>query len=362
MIDRVDGAREFPFIPVVVVGGIGLFAFYQVHAALTPFLLAAAFAYVLNPVVTYFEGRGLRRSQLVVCGYLIAVALGLIAYAGLKTLILSETEHLQTRGPAYLQQLQKAAYSQQAMLTKKLPLPPKIAEHAIESALASAVSTLQELPAHVLALLPLLAHALLVPFIGFFFLLDGPAGVRSMIQSCPSRLVEQAIHLLSEIDTALGNYLRGLIIVATVIFIVSFLGLIALDVDNAMIIAAVSAVSSVVPYFGLVMGILVGGSMAFYQFGSPIAALKVALLFLGIRGLEETLIQPIIARHSLHMHAMTNLLALILGGELFGFIGLVFAVPAAGVLKALFSVTWSWYSSERGLDVGMADGAGVPYT
>ena len=354
--------RKFPFVPVFLVGGVTLYAFYQVHEALTPFLLAAAFAYVLNPVLTYFEARGLRRFHLVLCGYLGAAALAAIAYAGLKTVIVSETELLQTRAPAYLQQIQKAAYSQQASLTKRLPLPPKIAEHALESALGGTLHVLQDLPSHVLSLLPYLMHALLVPFIGFFFLLDGPSGVDGLIQACPSRFVEQAIHLLSEIDTALGNYLRGLIIVATVIFIISFFGLLLLGVDNALIIAAISAVSSVVPYFGLVMGIIVGGAMAFYQFGTPMAAVKVALLFLGIRGLEETLIQPIIARHSLHMHAMTNLLVLILGGEMFGFLGLVFAVPAAGILKALVSVTWSWYSSERGLRLETAEGAGVPYT
>ncbi|MDD5303890.1 MAG: AI-2E family transporter [Elusimicrobia bacterium] len=354
--------REFPFLPVFLVGGVALYAFYQARGALTPFLLAAAFAYVLNPVVTYFEARGLRRVHLVLCGYIGAAALAAFAYAGMKSVILEETEMLQTRAPAYFQQLQKTAYAQQARLTKRLPLPPKIAENALESAVGGALNALQELPAHVLALLPLLAHALLVPFIGFFFLLDGPDGIAGLIQACPSRLVEQAIHLLSAIDTALGNYLRGLIIVATVIFLISFLGLIALGVDNALIIAAISAISSVVPYFGLVMGILVGGAMAFYQFGTPMAALKVALLFLAIRGVEETLIQPLIARHSLHMHAMTNLLVLILGGEMFGFLGLVFAVPAAGIIKALVTVTWSWYSSERGLDLGTPAGAGVPYT
>ncbi len=362
MTDRGAARREFPFVPAFLIGGTALYAFYQVHEALTPFLLAAAFAYVLNPIITYFEARGLRRFHLVLCGYVGALALILVGYAGLKTVILEETETFTTRAPAYLQQFKKAAASQQAALTQRLPLPPKIAEHALESALGGTLHVLQDLPAHVLALLPLLAHALLVPFIGFFFLLDGPDGVAALIQSCPSRLVEQAIHLLSEIDTALGNYLRGLIIVATVILIISFFGLLMLGVDNALIIAAVSAVSSVVPYFGLVMGILVGGGMAFYQFGTPMAAMKVAALFLGIRGLEETMIQPIIARHSLHMHAMTNLLVLILGGEMFGFLGLVFAVPAAGIIKALVTVTWSWYTSESGLDLSAAEGAGVPYT
>jgi predicted PurR-regulated permease PerM len=354
--------REFPVLTSFVVGGALLYAFSRLHHALTPFVLAAAFAYVLNPIVSSFEARGLRRAQLVIFGYLSAAALAFVAYAGLKSMILAETELFQTRAPSYLSEIQKTITVQQAALTKKLPLPPKVAEHALESALGGVMHVLQDLPAHVFSMVPLLAHALLVPFIGFFFLLDAPDGVEGGIQMCPSRYVEQAIHLLSEIDTALGNYLRGLIIVVTVIFIVSFFGLLALGIDNALIIAAISGVSSVVPYFGLAMGILVGGAMAVYQYGTLVAGAKVAALFVGIRLLEEMLIQPVIARHSLHMHAMTNLFALIVGGATFGFLGLVFAVPAAGIIKALVSVTWSWYSSERGLALGAAEGAGVPYT
>lgn len=354
--------REFPVVAAFLVGGTALFAFSRLHHALAPFLLAAAFAYVLNPMVSYFEARGLRRAQLVVLGYLAAAALGVGAYAGMKTLIVSETELFQMRAPAYLSQLQKTAYAQQKELVKRLPLPPQAAEQALESALGGALNVLQNIPSHMLALLPFVAHMLLVPFIGFFFLLDGPSGVEGGIQLCPSRYVEQAIHLLSEVDTVLGNYLRGLVIVVTVIFIVSFFGLVALDIDNALFIAAIAGVSSIVPYFGLAMGILVGGAMAVYQFGTLLAALKVAVLFVGIRIVEELLVQPIIARHSLHMHAMTNLFALIVGGATFGFLGLVFAVPAAGIIKALVSVTWSWYASERGLALGSSEGVGVPYT
>ena len=354
-------SRTFPFLTVFIVGTACAYGFYRVHHALTPFLLAAAFAYLFNPLIVRLEARGLRRGQLVAGGYLFAALMGGVVYTGLKTVIADEIEMLQAKAPSYMRSIQKAAANQQVELAKRIPLPRGLTEKALDGAVGGALDQLQELPSHVFALIPLLAHGLLVPFIGFFFLLDGPSGVDSLIQSCPSRLVEQAIHLLSEIDTALGNYVRGLIIVAGIIFVISFAGLLFLGVDNAMIIAAISGVSSVVPYFGLVMGIVVGGSMAWYQFSKPVAFLKVAALFLGIRGLEETLIQPFIARHSLHMHAMTNLLALILGGEMFGFLGLVFAVPAAGVLKALFKVTWSWYTSERGLSVGDAS-SDVPYT
>lgn len=357
-----DERRSFPFLSVFVATGAGLYAFYRVHHALTPFLLAAAFAYVLNPVVTYFEARGLRRAHLVIAGYLAVLALSVMAYAGLKSMVRTEAELFQIRAPAYLAQVQRMARTQQAQLTRKLPLPPAVAEHALSSALGGGMHALQELPSRFLSLLPFLAHALLVPFIGFFFLLDAPAGVEHGIQLLPSRHVEQAIHLLSEIDTALGNYLRGIIIVAAAITIASFLGLFVMGVDNAIAIAVLSGASSFVPYLGAIVGALVGGGMAFYQFGTLAAGLKVVTLFVGIRLADEIFLQPIIAKHSVHLHPMVFLLALVLGGEMFGFLGLVFAIPAACILKALVQVTWSWYSSERGLPPQAADGAPVPYT
>ena len=102
--------------------------------------------------------------------------------------------------------------------------------------------------------------------------------------------------------------------------------------------------------------------MAFYQFGSFAAGMQVVALFVGIRVADEIFLQPVIAKHSVHLHPMVFLLALILGGEVFGFVGLLFAIPAACVIKALVQVSWAWYSSERGLSLGVAEGAGVPYT
>jgi predicted PurR-regulated permease PerM len=135
-----------------------------------------------------------------------------------------------------------------------------------------------------------------------------------------------------------------------------------MGVDNALLIALISGVSSFVPYLGAAMGIVVGGAMAFYQFGTVAAFAKVALLFVGIRLADEIFLQPVIAKHSVHLHPMVFLLALILGGEMFGFLGLVFAVPAACILKALIKVGWSWYSSERWHAAETASGAEIPLT
>jgi predicted PurR-regulated permease PerM len=334
-----------------------------VRSALSPFLLAAAFAYVVNPAITYFEARGLRRAQLVVVSYLCAMMLGFVAYAGLKSLIIDEAEHLRANAPSYYHQIKKIATVQQTRLTKSLPLPPQIAERALDSAMGSALESLQTIPSGFLLLIPLLMHALLIPFIGFFFLLDGPSGFDGLIQIIPSRYVEQAIHLASEIDTSLGNYLRGIIIVACAITLASFIGLVAIGVDNAVFIAILSGVSSFVPYLGAIIGALAGGTMAVYQYGTISSGMKVILLFVGIRLADEIFLQPIIAKHSVHLHPMVFLLALIVGGEMFGFLGLVFAIPAACILKALLTVVWSWYASEKRLTVASGPNCeSVPYT
>jgi predicted PurR-regulated permease PerM len=299
----------------------------------------------------------------VLLAYLAAILLGFAAYAGVKAVLIDQGEKLAANAPVYYAQIQKFAAVEQAHLTRKLPLPPKIAEHALDTAVGTALERLKALPSEVLALLPLLAHALLVPFIGFFFLLDGPDGFDHLIQAAPSRYVEQAIHLMGEIDTSLGNYLRGILIVAAAITTISFVGLFAMGVDNAFAIAVLSGVSSFVPYMGAVVGILVGGGMAWYQFGTLWAGVKVAMLFIGIRMADEAFLQPIIARHSVHLHPMVFLLALILGAEMFGFLGLVFAIPAACIIKALVKVGWSWYVSESGLSAPYATAAeAVPYT
>ena len=355
--------RSFPSLTALVLLAAALYGFYRVHEALTPFILAAAFAYVLNPMITYFEARGLRRSHLVIAGYLCAILLSVLAYAGVKALIVGEAEELGVNAPTYFAQIKKVAVAQEAKLTHGLPLPPKVAEKVLDTGVSAVMERLQSLPSNVLLLVPLLAHALLVPFIGFFFLLDGPDGFENMIQAMPSRYVEQAIHLMGEIDTALGNYLRGIIIVAFAIGLASFVGLFLLGVDNAFAIAVISGISSFVPYMGVVLGLLIGGGMAFYQFGTFAAFGKVVLLFLGIRLADEILLQPVIARHSVHLHPMVFLLALILGAEMFGFLGLVFAIPAACILKALIQVGWSWYASESGLAAPFVGvGESVPYT
>ncbi len=355
--------RRFPWLSVLVLGGALLWAVFRVGHALVPFLLSFALAYVVNPLINYFETRGLRR-DLIVMGFYSAIAVVITVTANsLLPVVTAELSKLQEQAPLYFKNTQALFADLQRYVAHKLPYGRQAVEHMSMKMYAPVVDGLQRVPSYVLGIFPLLSLLFLVPFITFFLLLDGTKSIEAAIQAAPSRYVEQSLHLLSEVDNSLGNYLRGIIIVALAITAASFVGLTAMGVNYALAISVLSGVSSFVPYLGAIMGALVGGAVAFFQFHSLAAGFKVVVLFFGIRLADEAFLQPIIAKHSVHLHPLVFLLSLLIGGELFGFLGLVFAVPAACVLKALIKVAWAWYSSEEGLHPPVAfDSAVVPYT
>ncbi|MBI4377341.1 MAG: AI-2E family transporter [Elusimicrobia bacterium] len=359
--------RRFPWFFFLAMAATLGAAFYALYHVLIPFLLGCAIAYIANPMVSYFEVRGLRR-EVTVIGLYTAIIVAAVMLAGTGfDIAMAELAELQADLPYYVEKLKGLRQALHARISQPLPVLGRTVQWDVhwdaKLSAASLLERVQDLPSYLLGVVPILSLLLLVPFISFFLMVDGPRSIGRMIQSCPSRYVEQVLHLISEIDTSLGNYLRGLIVIAAAITVTSFIGLLALGVDQALAIALLSGLSSFVPYLGAIVGALVGGLMAAFQFGTAAAGLKVVALFIGIRLADEFLLQPYIARHSVHLHPLVFLFTFMVGGEMFGFIGLLFAVPAACVIKALTGVLWAWYSSEARLQVPDSfDASVVPYT
>lgn len=354
-------ARPFPFVPVLLALVVGGFVFSRIYQILIPFLLSFAAAYVINPLITRLHSHGVRREVSVLALYLLVALLTWMAASTVVDVVTNQFHELQIQAPQYFARAEAFLLDLERGVNARLPYGMKV-PHRLDVKYGEVLAKAKNVPQVLLGLVPALTMILLVPFITFFLLVDASDGIARFIQKCPSRYVEQALHLLNDIDASLGAYLRGLIVIALAIFAASFVGLLILGVDQALAIALLSGVSSFVPYFGALIGAVVGGLVATFQFGNVAAGVKVVLLFAGIRLADELLLQPIVAKHSVHLHPLVFLFCFMLGGELFGFLGLVFAVPVACIVKALISVAWSWYSSERQLEVHPAhDAAPIPY-
>ncbi|MDE2039901.1 MAG: AI-2E family transporter [Elusimicrobia bacterium] len=356
--------RRFPWAAALVALALAGLAVHYLLAVLIPFALGCAAAYVLNPLAALAEARGLRRRVVVPLAYLLTIAALALLAGRLLPSLLRQVSSLRGELPSFMARLRLDFLELQRQASLRLPFAADaISRFDPVAALAPMIARSENIPSYLLSAFPLLSLLFLVPFISFFLLLDGPDSIDRLIQRCPSRYVEQALHLLSEIDHSLGSYLRGLVVVVCVLSAVSYAGLLLLGVHQALWIALLSGVSSVVPYLGAVVGMVVGGLAAGFQFGTVAAGLKVVVLFALIRLGDEVALEPYIAQHTVRLHPLVFLFAFLAGGELFGFIGLIFAVPAACVVKALFEVAWSWYSSEaRLLPAGETNWTGAPYT
>ncbi|MFA6029184.1 MAG: AI-2E family transporter [Elusimicrobiota bacterium] len=355
--------RQLPSLswPALFAGAAFLYFLYHIHAVLIPFLLSFALAYLVNPLIHEFESRGYRREHVVLGLYLVIASAIALGANFLLPAMTSELALLQGRAQLYFTGIETIFGSLQKELAHRLPFGNVLVERLSLKMYNPLMEQLPKLPSYILGLFPLLSLIFLVPFITFFMLMDSDALMDKAVQICPGRHVEQVLHIFSEIDTSLGNYLRGILITASVIGLASYVGLWILGIDYALGVATLSGVSSFIPYLGAIIGALVGGLVAFFQFHDVIAPLKVVALFGGIRLADEALLQPLISRHSMHLHPLVFLLALMIGGKVFGFIGLLFGVPAACVLKALIGVAWDYYSSQTQSPRLTLDGLDVPY-
>ncbi len=316
---------------------------------LTPFLLALLMAYLVNPLIAFFELRGIRRETIVVFFYLGVVSCFALGVTAVFPRLSSEIEDLQTSWPERVESLKKVTIHVTEYAAKRFPNGQEITRLVKDKINKSNDRISAALPDLILNLLSFISLLILVPFVAFFFLCDGPNLMERLLASCPSKHVERVLHIFCAISESLGDYLRALIVDSAIIGVLATLGLFALKMEYALILGVLAGVAGLVPYVG---PLAVGGisvALAMVQFHDPRAAVNVIILFTGLRFVDDWLLQPYIMRRAVNLHPVLLLLALMIGGHLFGVLGLVFAAPTACALRVIFKTLVEWYMTESGL-------------
>ncbi|MBU2574563.1 MAG: AI-2E family transporter [Elusimicrobia bacterium] len=322
--------REF-IIPVLILLAFVYFL-TLVKAAVFPLVLSAALAYVLNPVITYFEVRGIKRVYAVIGLYLtVGVVISLIIYLLLHFLSF-EIETFQQSWPLYADRIQTFILDMNKKLIENYPFTAslKLTEKLIHF--------LGIIPQFIISFLPVLTLAFVIPFITFFILLGGSAIIDYLLDHFPSKYTEIILHITSRIDASLGNYLRGILTEAFIIFLLTFTGLVLLGLNYAALIAILIGFSSLVPYLGAVVGAVVSSIVAYFQFGTFMPIAKVFLFFCGIRFLDDWFLQPYIMKKAVELSPAIILFALMAGWEVGGIWGVIFSIPVTCVIKEIIQI------------------------
>lgn len=294
-------------------------------------IISALLAYIIDPLASALESRGLSRAAattiifIVIVGVM-SVAFLVIAPVLVKQLIAIQSSFKAGSADAMLQRLERAL---QAYFTafdfRDLNLSERLQ--------ALTGSAAQWIFAHIMDFVSLLTNIILIPFMVFFFLKDGRQFKKHLVGLVPNRYFELTLNLIYKMDLQLGNYLRGQFLDALIIGVLSTGALWLLNVKYFFLFGAFAGIANLIPYLGPVAGAALAMTGSVIDTGELAPALSIGLAFVVVKLIDDVLIQPTIVARSVNMHPLVVLLAVIVGGQFFGILGMLLSVPATGFLK-----------------------------
>ncbi|MFQ5444309.1 MAG: AI-2E family transporter, partial [Nitrospinales bacterium] len=181
----------------------------------------------------------------------------------------------------------------------------------------------------------MLFNLVIIPVAMFYLLRDFDEINKKLTDLIPPRFRNLFVEIFHEIDDVLSNFIRGQLMVATMMAVFYCIGLYFIGTPLSLLIGILAGFANLVPYLGLVFGLLPAALMTFLQYQEWLPVLQVALLFGGVQAVEGFLITPRVVGDKLGLHPVVVMLAVLLGAEFFGFLGIFLAVPVVAVFKVL---------------------------
>lgn len=319
-----------------IAAAILLFSMWALGNAILPFLMGAGVAYLMDPLADRLERRGLSRIWAVVLLTVGAVFLFVAVMVLLVPELVRQTSQLINVAPQMITQLQQFVTTHYPnLLPEGSTLGHSLSEMASKFS-ESGGKLLGTVLGSVLGAFGMIALLVIVPVVAFYLLLDWDNMVARIDDMLPRQHADTIRGLAREIDEALAGFVRGQIVVILILgtFYSISLGVIGLPFGFA--IGALAASLSFIPYVGVVVGGATAIGVAIFSFwGDPVWIGAVVAVFAIGQAVEGNYLQPKIVGGHVGLHPVWLLAALSVFGTLFGFPGLVIAVPLAAALGVL---------------------------
>lgn len=317
----------------LVVGGL----LYLLSPILAPFLFAAILAYILDPLVERLTGKFVPRTLAVLLamfGVLVAiVALALIVLP----LFVKELRLLAERVPEFIVWLNQRLAP---FLQRHLGVEFQFDVDTVRRLAGDLVADNQDLVARLLgslkigglAVLAFIVNLLLVPVVLFYLLRDWNPLLARVDALIPRRAYDKAKTILREVDVVLAEFLRGQLLVILAMSVFYVLALWLARLEFALPIGLIAGLLSIVPYVGALVGFVLASMAALMQFDSLWSVAWVWLAFGIGQALEGMAVTPLLVGERIGLHPVAVIFALLAFGQIFGFFGVLLALPASAAL------------------------------
>ena len=311
---------------------------YLLSPILVPFLISAFLAYLGDPLVDRLEKRLSRTLSVVIVFTFISLLLLLMLFVLLPQLERQISELIR-RLPQWINWFQDNMLSRldvwlglelgnldlsTAAITEHLKDIGNIVGHVLVKLTASGQ-----------ILITWLAYLILIPVVTFYLLKDWDILIAKIHDLVPRAHEKLVSNLAKRCDTVLAEFLRGQVLVMMALATIYSIGLWIIGLEFALLIGVFSGLVSFVPYLGFITGVIVAGAVGLVQF-YELSYLIYVLVVFGIgQAIEGLLLSPLLVGERIGLHPVAVIFAVMAGGQLFGFLGVLLALPAAAVAVVL---------------------------
>lgn len=329
---------------------VTLIAFlYLFSAILLPFLAGMILAYFLDPIADWLERRGLSRLAATVFILVMFVIVLVVALMLIVPVLATQLADFIGRLPDYLSRLQGLVTSfDPEWLSQTLGVDPAALREGLNSLLTQGTGFLTGLFASIWSsgktLIDLAGLFVITPVVAFYMLLDWDKMIGRVDGWIPRDHLATVRAIARDIDTAVAGFVRGQGTLCLILGIMYAVGLTAVGLNFGLLIGLFAGLVSFIPYVGSLLGLVLSVGVALVQFWPEwhwVAA--VAAIFFAGQFIEGNVLQPNLVGKSVGLHPVWLMFALVAFGALFGFVGLLVAVPAAAAVGVLVRFALSRY-------------------
>lgn len=314
---------------------------YFLAPILLPFVAGALLAYIGDPLVDRLEKLNISRTLSVVVVFFVVFLFIIPLVLFLIPLIESQIRLLFAKAPEYIDWLM-ANLRPTLKETLGIDIPAFETEQLKEtfaqqfSGAGNFFKSLIRTVTHSgLVVAGWAANLFLIPVISFYLLRDWDRLV-DYIRDLIPRNIEPTVSLLAkESDEVLGAFVRGQMLVMVSLGTIYAIGLKMVGLEFSLLIGMLAGILSFIPYMGLIVGILVAGIAVLLQTHDPSNLLWVSLVFIVAQVIEGTLLTPLLVGDRIGLHPVAVIFSVLAGGQLFGFFGILLALPVFAVLAVI---------------------------
>ena len=340
-----DGIRRAGQVAWAVIGMaavvfvIGVVA-WQVRVVFPPLILAGAIVFLLNPVVTALQRRGIPRAAGAGLAYLGVLGLFIVAASLIYPIAADQADELSGEWPEIQDKAEQWVDDvSRASEGTFLEFTRQELEDAFQDDNATFRQQLNQARDIGVRIFHVLLILVLAPIIAFYLLVDAPH-IRDVMESLvPDDARPEVDHVAKRLNRAIGGFFRGQLVVAVIVGVMCSAGLFAIGLKFWFLVGMIAGLFNVIPLIGPWVGGVPGLVIALTT-GSSLQALGVVAVMVVVQQIDNHFITPQVMQRAVQLHPAAVVLALLAGGSLGGFFGLLLAVPVAAVLKILGAHLW----------------------